>query len=66
MGSLRATHEHLLIAVRVLTGSHGFALYFGMKKLATTTKRQSRSKFKKTTQGASVNTKNNKYRGQGR
>lgn len=61
------THEYLLIiAVQVLTGLYGIALYFVMKKTANTTKRQSRSKFKKTTQGSSVNTKNNKYRGQGR
>jgi hypothetical protein len=37
-----------------------------MKQPKTTTKPESRAKFKKTRQGASVNTKGNKYRGQGR
>ena len=37
-----------------------------MAKLTETKKKESRSKFKKTTQGSSVNTKGNKYRGQGR
>ena len=35
-------------------------------KQTTATRKPSRAKFKKTTQGSSANTKGNTYRGQGR
>jgi hypothetical protein len=35
-------------------------------KPTTATRKPSRAKFKKTTQGSSVNSKGNKYKGQGR